>query len=134
MTAEVLSILVFAVVLVVVCWMFAEYWISVRSRGTGEDVGKLRFGSRTAFALTHFWKAVDDAGDIPKEKLRNESCKSAGGRPQFQRSAMQHRTHGRYERSGSDKEEIQNEGEYVIHGKRNIQIRTMNAVILIKKE
>ncbi|BDZ76554.1 hypothetical protein [Claveliimonas bilis] len=72
MTAEVLSILVFAVVLVVVCWMFAEYWISVRSRGTGEDVGKLRFGSRTAFALTHFWKAVDDAGDIPKEKLRKE--------------------------------------------------------------
>lgn len=65
MTAEVLSILLFAVVLVVVCWMFAEYWIGVRTRGTGEDAGKLRFGSRTAFALTHFWKAVDDAGDIP---------------------------------------------------------------------
>lgn len=72
MTGELLYILLFAAVLVLVCWMVAEYWIGVRSRGINEEVGRLRFGSRTAFALTHFWKAVDDAGDIPEKKLKEE--------------------------------------------------------------
>lgn len=72
MTAELLSIIVFAVVLVVVCWMFAEYWIGIRNKGIGEEATKLRFGSRTAFALTHFWNTVDEAGDIPKKTLKKE--------------------------------------------------------------
>lgn len=72
MTMELLSIIIFAGVLIVVCWMFTEYWIGVRSRGAGEEAAKLRFGSRTALALTHFWNTVDEAGAIPNETLKKE--------------------------------------------------------------
>lgn len=72
MTMELLSIIIFAGVLFVVCWMFTEYWIGVRNRGVGEKTAKPCLGSRTALALTHFWNTVDEAGDIPNETLKKE--------------------------------------------------------------
>ena len=56
MTREILLIILFAAALVAVCWMLTEYWLGTRSLGMNGEIGRLRFGSRTAFALTHFWK------------------------------------------------------------------------------
>lgn len=72
MMTEVLAVVLFSGVLIGVCWMLAEYWMGARDRVGGEETEKLRFGSRTAFALTHFWDTVDEAGDIPKKRLEKE--------------------------------------------------------------
>ena len=72
MTREILFIILFAAALVAVCWMLTEYWLGTRSLGMNEEIGRLRFGSRTAFALTHFWKNVGEAKDILDEPLKRE--------------------------------------------------------------
>ena len=58
MTREILLIILFAAALVAVCWMLTEYWLGTRSLGMNGEIGRLRFGSRIAFALTHFWKLL----------------------------------------------------------------------------
>lgn len=72
MTKEFFLLMIFAVALLFICWMLAEYWIGIRNGSMHEQTGKLRAGSRTAFALLHFWKRVDHARDIPKDTLKKE--------------------------------------------------------------
>lgn len=81
MTREILLIILFAAALVAVCWMLTEYWLGTRSLGMNGENGRLRFGSRTAFALTHFWKRVDEAKDIPDEPLKREMGLADNGLP-----------------------------------------------------
>lgn len=70
MSTDILRIFLFSSMLLATCWMMAEYWLSVKDRNAGRE--KLRFGSRTAIALSHFWKAVEDARDIPGDTLKEE--------------------------------------------------------------
>lgn len=88
MTREILLIILFAAVLLIVCWMLIEYWLGIKSGTMNDEVGKLRFGSRTAFALTHFWKRVDDAKDIPEETLKREMSMADNGLPSGEKKSL----------------------------------------------
>lgn len=81
MTGEILLVLLFAAVLLLVCWMLAEYWIGIRSGGMNGESGKLRAGSRTAFALLQFWKKVDHVKEIPEDTLKMEMERADLGIP-----------------------------------------------------
>lgn len=81
MTSEIFLILLFAAALIAVCWMLTEYWLGVQGAGGNEEIGRLRFGSRTAFAFTHFWKRVDEARQIPGETLKKEMGLADNGLP-----------------------------------------------------
>lgn len=81
MTREIFLIILFAAALLAVCWMLTEYWLKMKQEGMHEGLGRLRFGSRTVFALTHFWKKMDDARDIPNDLLRREMGLADNGLP-----------------------------------------------------
>ena len=72
MLGKILLIIIFAAALVFFCWMLVNYWLRSRSHSTGKEPGKLKFSSKTAFAMTDFWNAVDEAKDIPKEVIKEE--------------------------------------------------------------
>ena len=79
--SKILLIILFAAALVAVCWMLMEYWLGTRGFGMNGEIGRLRFGSRTAFALAQFWKRVDEAKDIPDEPLKREMGLADNGLP-----------------------------------------------------
>lgn len=89
MLTNVISILLFAVVLLAVCWMLAEYYLGIKGQSADGDNGHLRFGSRTAFALSHFWSRVDGVREIPAERLKQEMGSA-------QMSGMEKRTQKRH--------------------------------------
>ena len=76
-----------AAALVIVCWILAEYWLGMKASGHHEEVGRLRFGSRTAFALAHFWKRMDDAREIPDDTLKHEMGLADNGLPSRDKKA-----------------------------------------------
>lgn len=71
--AKVLLDFLFIAVLLTVCWILMEYWLGKRRTEVDEEMKQLRFGSRTAFALSRFWKRVDEGKHIPKETLKEEA-------------------------------------------------------------
>lgn len=52
------------------CYLLTRYWFRAGRYTPVNDAGKLRFGSKTAFAMTHFWNAVDDAKELPIESVK----------------------------------------------------------------
>lgn len=72
MTGKILLLIIFAAALLFFCWMLTSYWLRKRRQMLDYDVGKLRIGSVTAFAMTNFWKKVDRAKDIPKDTVKSE--------------------------------------------------------------
>lgn len=52
------------------CYLLTRYWFRAGRYTPVKDIGKLRFGSKTAFAMTHFWNAVDDAKELPIESVK----------------------------------------------------------------
>lgn len=87
MMRELLMIILFTVALLAVCWILAEYWLGMKASGHHEEVGRLRFGSRTAFALAHFWKRMDDAREIPDDTLKHEMGLADNGLPSRDKKA-----------------------------------------------
>ena len=74
MTRELLMIILFTVALLAVCWILAEYWLGMKASGHHEEVGRLRFGSRTAFA-------------IPDDTLKHEMGLADNGLPSRDKKA-----------------------------------------------
>lgn len=72
MLSKMIFILGSSVALLFFCWILTIFWLRIRGERTEKDPEKLRFGSRTAFAMTHFWKHVDEAKELPKETLKEE--------------------------------------------------------------
>ena len=72
MLSNMIFILGSAAALLFFCWILTIFWLRVRGERTEKDPEKLRLGSRTAFAMTHFWKHVDEARELPKETLKEE--------------------------------------------------------------
>lgn len=72
MLGKILLIIIFAAALVFFCWMLVNYWLRSKGHSIRKETGRLKFGSKTAFAMTDFWNAVDEAKDIPKEVIKEE--------------------------------------------------------------
>lgn len=78
MSAYLIFTFIFAAAVLVFCYVLTRYWFGTGRHMPEQDVGKLRFGSKTAFALTHFWKAVDDAKELPSETVKSGMGSAAG--------------------------------------------------------
>ncbi len=70
MLGNVYQVIVFSAALLFFCWLLLEYLLNRRG---SEPEGGLYLSSKTAFACTHFWKAVSDAKNLPEEALREET-------------------------------------------------------------
>ena len=65
-----IQFIVFAVALLFFCWLLLEYWFYRKGKCPQQG---LYLASKAAFAFTHFWKAVDDAKEIPEDTLREQA-------------------------------------------------------------
>lgn len=65
-----IQFIVFAVALLFFCWLLLEYWFYRKGKS---PEGGLYLASKAAFALSHFWKAVDGAKEIPEDTLKKEA-------------------------------------------------------------
>lgn len=65
-----IQFIVFAVALLFFCWLLLEYWFYRKEQGLEKG---LYLVSKAAFAFTHFWKAVDDAKEIPEDTLKEQA-------------------------------------------------------------
>lgn len=72
MSAKLIFTLIFAAAVLFFCYLLTRYWYRTGRYMWEKEAGNLRFGSKAAFALTHFWKAVDDAKELPKETVKGE--------------------------------------------------------------
>ncbi len=81
MLSKIIFILCSSSALFIFCWILTAFWLRVRGERPDKDPEKLRFGSRTAFAMTHFWKHVDEAGELPEETLKEELGTILNDRP-----------------------------------------------------
>ena len=65
-----IQFIVFAVALLFFCWLLLEYCFYRKGKS---PEGGLYLASKAAFALSHFWKAVDGAKEIPEDTLKKEA-------------------------------------------------------------
>lgn len=72
MLSKMIFILGSSAALLFFCWILTVFWLRFRGERPDKDPDQLRLGSRTAFAMTHFWKHVDEARELPKETLKEE--------------------------------------------------------------
>ena len=70
MSSNLIFTLIFVVAVLFFCYLLTKYWFSAGRYTPVNDIGKLRFGSKTAFAMTHFWNAVDDVKELPIESVK----------------------------------------------------------------
>lgn len=70
MSSNLIFTLIFVVAVLFFCYLLTRYWFRAGRYTPVNDTGKLRFGSKTAFAMTHFWNAVDDAKELPIESVK----------------------------------------------------------------
>ena len=89
-----IQFIVFAVALLFFCWLLLEYWFYWKGKS---PEGGLYLASKAAFALSHFWKAVDGAKEIPEDTLKKEAgrtpleAENEGSRPMHVREKRRFR-------------------------------------------
>ena len=92
-----IQFIVFAVALLFFCCLLLDYWFYGKGKS---PEGGLYLASKAAFALSHFWKAVDGAKEIPEDTLKKEAgrtpleAENEGSRPMHVREI-----HGRESRA-----------------------------------
>ena len=69
-----IQFIVFAVALLFFCWLLLEYCFYRKGKS---PEGGLYLASKAAFALSHFWKAVDGAKEIPEGHLWRRKTREA---------------------------------------------------------
>ena len=70
MSSNLIFTLIFVIAVLFFCYLLTRYWFRAGRYTPVNDTGKLRFGSKTAYAMARFWNAVDDAKELPIESVK----------------------------------------------------------------